>query len=96
MRTRSWGFVTGCPRFLGVKVGSPAMTMSILIERLAAIVFGVMSVGSRGKRLSHLLIAVSGSCVGYWCCSCVRRCCTRYVRRGLYLPICRFECNGLF
>jgi hypothetical protein len=66
LRARSWGFVIGCPRFLvSVKVDSPAMMMSIILERLVAIAFGVISVGSSGKRLSHWFIAVSGSCVGY-------------------------------
>ena len=64
---RSWEFVIGCPYFLvGVKVGSPTMMMSIFLERLVAIVFGVMSIGSSGKILSHWFMAVSGSCVGYW------------------------------
>ena len=33
------------------------MIMSMFLERLAAIVFGVMSVGSSGRRLPHLFIA---------------------------------------
>ena len=76
LRARSWGFIIiGCPHFLvGVKVGSPTMMMSVFLERMAAIVFGVMSVGSSGKRLPHWFIAVSGSCVGYCWCSCVSRC----------------------
>jgi hypothetical protein len=83
LRARSWGFVIRCPRFLvGVKVGSPTMMMSMFLERLAAIVFGVMSVGSSGKRLSHWFISVSGSCVGYWWCSCVSRCCTAVCASG--------------
>ena len=41
------------------------MMMSIFLERLAAIVFGVMSVGYSGKRLSHWFIVISGNCVGY-------------------------------
>ena len=61
-----WGVVIGCPRFfVGVKVNSPAMMLLLFIERLAAIVFGVMNIGYSGKRLSHWFIAVSGSCVGY-------------------------------
>ena len=61
-----WGLVIGCPRFLvGVKVVSLAMMMYIILERLVAIVFGVMSVGSSGKRLPHWFIAVSGSCGRY-------------------------------
>ena len=51
---RSWAFVMECPCFLvGVRVGSPAMMMSMFFGRLAAIVFSVMSVGSSGKMLSH-------------------------------------------
>jgi hypothetical protein len=41
------------------------MMMSIFLERMTSIVFGVMSVGSSGKRLSHWFIAVSGNCVRY-------------------------------
>ena len=64
---RSWGFVVGCPCFfVGVRVGSPAIIMYMFLERLAAIVFGVMSVGSSGKVLSHWFMAVSESCAGYW------------------------------
>ena len=64
---RSWGFVIGCPCFLvGMRVGSPAMMMSMSLERLAAMIFGVMCVGSSGKVLSHWFMAVSGSCAGYW------------------------------
>ncbi len=62
--------VGGCDRvslfFFGVRVGSPAMMMSMSLERLAAIAFGVMCVGSSGKVLSHWFMAVSGSCAGYW------------------------------
>jgi hypothetical protein len=58
--------VVGCPLSLGgVRVGSSAMMMSRFVGRLAAILFGVMSVGSSGKRLSHRLIVVRGTCVGY-------------------------------
>ncbi len=54
LRARSWGFVIGCPRFVvGVKVDSPALMMSISLEWMAIIVFGVMSVGSSGSKLSH-------------------------------------------
>jgi hypothetical protein len=50
----SWGVVIGCPCFLvGVRVGSPAMMMSMFLGRLAAIVFGVMSVGSSGNIVSR-------------------------------------------
>ncbi len=64
---RSWGFVVGFPCFfVGVRVGSLAMIMSMFLERLAAIVFGVMSVGSSGKVLSHKFLVVSESCAGYW------------------------------
>ena len=63
----SWGFVIGCLSFLvGVRVGSPATMMSMFLERLVAIVFGVMSVGSSGKILSHWFMVVSGSCARYW------------------------------
>ena len=66
LRAHSWGFVVGCPRSLvGMKVCSLSMIMSIFLERLVAIVFGVMSVGSSGKRLSQWFIAVSGSWMGY-------------------------------
>ena len=66
LRARSWGFVIGCPRFIvGVKVGSQSMMVSIFLERMAAIVFGVMSVGSSGNKLSHWFIAASRSCVGF-------------------------------
>ena len=66
LRARSWVFVIGCPNFFFcMKVGSPAMMMSMFLERLATIVFGVMNVGSSGKRLSHWFIDVSGRCVGY-------------------------------
>ena len=59
---RSWGSVIGCPCFLvGVRLRSPAM----MIGRLDAIVFVVMSVGSSGKVLSHWFMGVSGSCAGY-------------------------------
>ncbi len=51
------------------------MIISISLERLAAIVFGVMSVGSSGNMLSHWFIVVRGICVGYCWCSCVSRCC---------------------
>ncbi len=62
LMARSWGFVIGCPCFLVVvKVGSPDMMMSMFLGRLAAIVFGVTSVGSSGKILSHWFMAVSGS-----------------------------------
>jgi len=65
LRARSWGFVIGCPYFLvDVNVGSLAMMMSIFLEKLVAIEFGVLSVGSSGKRLSHWFITVTGSCVG--------------------------------
>ncbi len=54
LRARSWGFVIGWLRFVVVvKVGSPAMMMSIFLERLDVIVFGVMSVGSSGSKLSR-------------------------------------------
>ena len=54
LRARSWGFVIRCPRFfVGVKVDSPAMMMSIFLKMLGAIVFGVMSFSSSGNRLSH-------------------------------------------
>ena len=67
MIARSWGFVIGCLCFLvGVRGGSPAMIMSMFLGKLAAIVFGVMSVGSSGNVLSHWSMAVSGSCAGYW------------------------------
>ncbi len=83
MRDRSWGVVIGCPRFVVcVKVGSPAMMMAIFLERLAAIVFGVMSDGSSSNILSHWFIAVRGSCVGYCLCSCVSRCCTAVCASG--------------
>ena len=49
-----------------MRVDSPAMMMYMFLERLPAIVFGVMSVGSSGKVLSHWLMVVSGSCAGYW------------------------------
>ena len=49
-----------------MRVGSSAMMMSIFLGRLTAIVFGVMSVGSSGKVLSHWFIPVDGSCAGYW------------------------------
>ncbi len=96
LRARLWGFVIGCPRFrVVVKVGSPAMMMSIFLERLFAIVFGVISVGSSGSRLSHGYIAVRGSCVGYCWCSCASRCCTTGCASGLFPPMCRFGCGGL-
>ena len=83
LRARSWGFVIGCPCFVvGARVGSPAMMMSIFLERLAPIVFGVMSVGSSAKRLSRCFIAVSGRCVGYWWSTCVSRCCTAVCASG--------------
>ncbi len=47
LRARSWGFV------IGVKVDSPAMMMSIVLETLAATVFGATSVGYSGNKLSH-------------------------------------------
>ncbi len=51
---RSWRFVIGCPCFFfGVRVGNPAMMMSMSLERLNAIVVGVMCIGSSGKVLSH-------------------------------------------
>ena len=49
-----------------MRVGSPAMVMSMFLGRLAAIVFVVRSVGSSGKVLSHWFMAVSGGCAGYW------------------------------
>ena len=50
---RSWGFVVGYLCFLvGVRVGSLAIIMYMFLERLAAIVFGVMSVGYSGEVLS--------------------------------------------
>ena len=64
---RLWGFVIGCPCFLvGVRVGSLAMMMSMFLGKLAAIVVGVMSVGSSRKILSHWFMVVSGNCAGYW------------------------------
>ncbi len=54
LRARSWDFVIGCHRFvLVVKVGSPAMMMSISLERLVVIILGVMSVGSNGSKWFH-------------------------------------------
>jgi len=83
LRARSWGFVIGCPWFLvGVKVGIPAMMMSMFLEILAAIVFSVMSVGSSGKVLSHWFIVVCGSFVGFWWYSRVRRCCIAVCASG--------------
>jgi len=58
------------------------MMMSMSLERLAAIEFGVMCVGFSGKVLSRWFMAVSGSCAGYWLCSCVRRCCTAVFASG--------------
>ena len=67
MTTRSWEFVVGCLCFLvGVRVGIPAMMVSMFLGKLVAIVIGVMSVGSRGKILPRWFMAVSGSCAGYW------------------------------
>ena len=41
------------------------MMMSMFLERLVAIVFGLMSVGSSGKILSNWFMSVSESCAGY-------------------------------
>ncbi len=42
------------------------MIMSLFFERLAAIVFIVISVGFTGNILSHWSMVASGSCAGYW------------------------------
>ena len=63
---RSWGFFIGCLCFLvGVRVGSPAMMISMFLGKFDAILFGVMSVGSSVKILPHWFMAVSGSCAGF-------------------------------
>ena len=41
------------------------MMMSMPSGRAAAMLFGVMSVGASGKRVSQWFMAVSGSCAGY-------------------------------
>ncbi len=65
-RVCSCGLVIGCLFVVvGVYVGSPAMMMSMPSGRAAAMLFGVMSVGASGKRVSHWFMAVSGSCAGY-------------------------------
>ncbi len=57
-----------------VYVGSPAMRMSIPSGMVAAMLLVVMSVGCNGSRLSHCVIDVRGSCVGYCFWSCASRC----------------------
>ena len=43
------------------------MIMSLFFERLAAILFIVISVGFiTGNILSHWSMVASGSCAGYW------------------------------
>ena len=48
-----------------MRVGSLAIIMSMFLERLVAIVFIVISVGSSGNIMSHGSMAVSGRCAGY-------------------------------
>ncbi len=48
--------------------------MSIPSGKVAAMLLVVMSVGSSDSRLSHCVIDVRGSCVGYCCWSCASRC----------------------
>ena len=50
---------------VNVYVGSPAMKMSMPSGKLGAMLFGVMSLGASGKRVSHWFMDVSGSCAGY-------------------------------
>ena len=71
----SWGLViVGFVVEGDVYTGSPAMRTSIPSEMVAAILLVVMSAGSSGSRLSHCVIDVRGSCVGYCCWSCASRC----------------------
>ncbi len=41
------------------------MRMSMPPGKVAAMLFGVMSVGASGRRVSHWFMDVRGSCVGY-------------------------------
>ena len=71
----SWGLViVGSVVEGDVYVKSPAMRMSIPSGLVAAMLLVVMSVGSSGSRLSHCVIDVRGSCVGYCFWSCASRC----------------------
>ncbi len=64
----SWGSViVGFVVEGDVYAGSPAMRMSIPLGKVAAMLSVGVSVGSSGSRLSHCVIAVRGSCVGYCC-----------------------------
>jgi hypothetical protein len=59
---------------VGVYVGNPAIRMFKPPGKVAEMFSGVMSIGSSGRRLSHWLIAVSGSCRGCCWCNCVSLC----------------------
>ncbi len=41
------------------------MRMSMPSRKVAAMLFGVMSVGADGKRVPHWFMDVRGSCAGY-------------------------------